>query len=108
MTTSLSFNNNSNNDNHSNMWNHPLLVGCIGLASYWQILYGTIIYFLSYFYNQRYKGKTWQEVVGFVGVSNGIWFFFPIVGIYACVCILDTKDYSVFGLSGTNEQSISL
>lgn len=74
----------------------PLLVGCVCLASYWQILYGTIIYFLSFFYNKRYEGKKLGEVLGFVGVSNGIWFIFPLAGIYACVNILDTKDFSVF------------
>jgi hypothetical protein len=75
----------------------PLLVGCIGLASYWQIMYGTILYFLSFVWNRRYQGKKMAEVVGFVGVSNGIWFFFPVAGMYACVSILDTKDFSVFG-----------
>lgn len=75
----------------------PLLVGCVCLATYWQILYGTIVYFLSFFYNRRYEGKNLVEVVGFVGVSNGIWFVFPLVGIYACVRILNDKDFSVFG-----------
>jgi hypothetical protein len=75
----------------------PLLVGCICLASYWQILYGTIIYFLSFVWNKRWQGKKLGEVMAFVGISNGIWFFFPLAGIYACVSMLDTKDFSVFG-----------
>lgn len=75
----------------------PLFVGCLCLASYWQIIYGTIIYFLSFIWNKRYEGKKLGEVLGFVGVSNGIWFFFPLAGIYACVSMLDTKDFSVFG-----------
>jgi hypothetical protein len=75
----------------------PLLVGCICLASYWQILYGTIIYFLSFIWNKRWQGKKLGQVMAFVGISNGIWFFFPLAGIYACVSILDTKDFSVFG-----------
>ena len=75
----------------------PLLVGCLCLASYWQILYGTIMYFVSFAFNKRYQGKQLGEVLGFVGISNGIWFFFPLAGIYACVCILDKKDFSVFG-----------
>lgn len=75
----------------------PLIVGCVGLASYWQIMYGTILYFLSFVWNKRYQGKHIAEVVGFVGVSNGIWLFFPVAGMYACVSMLDTKDFSVFG-----------
>jgi hypothetical protein len=75
----------------------PLWVGCIGLASYWQILYGTIIYFVSFIFNRRYQGFRIAEIAGFVGVSNGIWFVFPLTGIYACVAILNSKDFSVFG-----------
>lgn len=76
---------------------NALFVGCICIASYWQVLYGTIIYLLSFISNKRYQGFKTAEIVGFVGVSNGIWLFFPLLGIYACVCILDRKDFSVFG-----------
>lgn len=77
----------------------PLLVGCVCLASYWQIMYGTIIYFLSFIWNKRWEGKKFGEAVTFVGIANGIWMVFPTAAIYACVCILDTKDFSVFGHS---------
>jgi len=75
----------------------PLFVGCLCLASYWQVMYGTIIYFLSFCWNKRYQGKPLGEMVGFVGCTNGIWFVFPLIGMYACVSMLDTKDFSVFG-----------
>lgn len=75
----------------------PLLVGCVGLAMYWQVMYGTIIYVLSFVFNKRYLGKkTLLEVCLFVGVSNSLWFFFPIAGIYACVCMLRDGNMSVF------------
>lgn len=74
----------------------PLWVGCIGLAMYWQVMYGTIIYVLSYVFNQRYKGKNILEVSLFVGFSNGLWFFFPILGIYSCVCMLRDGNMEVF------------
>lgn len=48
-----------------------LLVGTIGIASYWQILYGTIIYFFSFLFNRRYQGKGVVEISLFVGLSNG-------------------------------------
>jgi hypothetical protein len=74
----------------------PLLVGCVGIACYWQVMYGTIIYVLSFCFNGRYKGRNLVEVLGFVGFANSLWFFFPIVGIYASVCILRDGNMSIF------------
>ncbi|KAL7542341.1 hypothetical protein ACHAXR_011702 [Thalassiosira sp. AJA248-18] len=74
----------------------PLWVGCIGLAMYWQVMYGTIIYVLSFVFNRRYEGKTLLEVCLFVGVSNSLWFFFPMAGIYSCVCMLKDGNMEVF------------
>ncbi len=77
--------------NYSLVYPHRLsylLVGCVGLASYWQILYGTIIYLLSFMFNRRYKGKHFLEVFSFVFVSNAFWLWGPSIGIYYCVCIL--------------------
>ena len=69
-----------------------VLIGFIGACSYWQILYGTIIYFLSFIWNQRYKNTPWYEVIGFVGIANGIWFIFPILALYASYQILITQN----------------
>jgi len=71
----------------------PLLVG---LAMYWQVMYGTFIYILSFVFNRRYEGKSLTEVCLFVGVSNGIWVVFPLVGIYSCVVILRDMNLDVF------------
>ena len=74
----------------------PLWVGCIGLAMYWQVLYGTIIYLLSFVFNERYVGQPLLVICLFVGVSNSLWFVFPIVGIRACVAILRDGNLDVF------------
>lgn len=69
-----------------------LLVGILGCASYWQVMYGAIIYFLSFFFNKRYEGRPLAEVLGFVGVANGIWIIFPIWALYAAVVIVRDQD----------------
>lgn len=74
----------------------PLLVGCVGIAMYWQVLYGTIIYILSFVFNRRYEGKTLTEMCLFVGLSNGIWIVFPAIGIGACVNILRDGNLDIF------------
>ncbi len=67
----------------------PLILGCVVIASYWQMLYGTVIYFLSFFFNKRYEGRSnVVSILIFVVIVNGIWFFFPSVAIYAAYCIL--------------------
>lgn len=87
------------------LWNYAMAfparvpsvwVGCIGIASYWQIMYGTILYFASFFFNKRYEGKSWGEVAAFVGISNSIWFIFPIMGLYASFVILHDGNLSLF------------
>ena len=65
-----------------------LLVGMLGCASYWQVLYGTLIYLLSFIFNRRHVGRSMAEVLGFVGVSNGIWIVFPLCALYAATIIL--------------------
>ena len=75
-----------------------LLVGCSGLCTYWQMMYGALIYYLSYFFNKRYQGKSNIEIAGFVGFSNSLWVIFPMVGISACVQILADKNFDVFSI----------
>ena len=74
----------------------PLLVGCISIASLWQITYGTIIYFLSFVWNKRYRGFRAGEIWTFVGISNSLWIAFPAIGIWACVQILRDDNFDVF------------
>jgi len=70
----------------------PLLVGCVTIASFWQMLYGTIIYFLSYLFNKRYKGRGWiaNSIVFF---ANVVWMLFPGLAIYAAVQILKDNNF---------------
>ena len=79
----------------------PLLVGCICIASLWQITYGTIIYFLSFVWNKRYQDFRAGEIWTFVGLSNSCWIVFPAVGIWACVQILRDGSFDVFAWSIT-------
>lgn len=74
----------------------PLLIGCVGIAVYWQIMYGAIIYLLSFMFNRRWEGKPVLGVAAFVGISNSLWIVFPTIGIYASVCILRDGDFTIF------------
>ena len=76
----------------------PLLVGCITIASYWQILYGTLIYFLSFLFNKRYEGHNIVSLGLFVAFTNGIWILFPSLAIYAAVIILRDGNFDIFSI----------
>ncbi len=72
----------------------PLLVGCVVIASYWQMLYGTVIYYLSYLFNKRYEGQS----IGFwivVFLVNFVWMFFPSLAIYVAVCVLRDGNFDI-------------
>ena len=68
---------------------------CVALAVNWQMFYGTLVYFLSFFYNGRHKGRGWKEVAGFVGVSNALWLIGPAAGMYASYEVIRTGEMTV-------------
>lgn len=73
----------------------PLLVGTVALGSSWQMMYGTIVYFVSFLFNRRYEGKgiIANMIVFF---ANVVWMVFPGLAIYAAVCILRDGNLDVF------------
>jgi len=71
-------------------------LGMIGLIKFYQEFYGTVIYGLSYIFNKRYIGCSVFEVVGFVGFANGLWFVFPLIGMWTCVDMINSNSYRVF------------
>jgi len=71
-------------------------LGLVGLVKFYQEFYGTCIYFLSFFFNKRHMDKSVFEVFMFVGVSNGLWFVFPLIGMYASYHLILSNSYAVF------------
>ena len=72
------------------------IMGILGIIKFYQELYGTCIYFLSFFFNGRDKGKSYFEIGLFVGFSNGLWFVFPIIGMYVCYQLIIHNTYDIF------------
>ena len=71
-------------------------LGVMGVVKFYQEFYGTVLYFLSYLLNKRYEGKTLTEVLLFVGLSNGLWFFFPMLGMYLSVLMIYADSFAIF------------
>ena len=74
----------------------PLWVGCVTIVAYWQMLYGTLIYFLLFVVNWRYVGFDPVSIWFFVMVTNEVWIVFPGMEIYAAVCILRNGNMDLF------------
>lgn len=74
----------------------PRALGIMGVLKFYQEFYGTVIYFLSFILNKRYQGKGFVEIALFVGLSNGLWFFFPLLGMKYSIEMIYADNFDVF------------
>jgi hypothetical protein len=75
-------------------------LGILGVAANWQMLYGTVVYFMQYVVNRRWRkhGSTSGQIFVMVLCSNVTWVVFPALGLWAsCRLILaDRAPFAVF------------
>lgn len=71
------------------------LLGIVLLLLNYQMWYGTLVYFTSYVFNRRYAGHSRGNVALFVGVSNGLWFTFPLWAMYVAIVLIYADSYAV-------------
>jgi hypothetical protein len=72
------------------------VLGIMGLLLFYQTWYGTVVYFWSFVLNKRYRGHTVMNLVLFVGMSNGLWLTFPLLGMYVAVVLIQSDSYAIF------------
>jgi len=72
------------------------ILGILGVILFWQMFYGTAVYFFQFFNNGRHKGHSLRDLLLFVGITNLMWFIFPIWGLSASVRLILDGSYSVF------------
>ncbi len=76
----------------------PVILGILGLLLFYQKFYCTCVYFFQYLYNRRYQGRPLPGVLAVVGGTNGLWLFFPLIGLYVCLhLILDNRFDLIWG-----------
>lgn len=71
-------------------------LGILGLIISYQMFYGTVIYLTSFIMNRRYKGHSFFNLAVFVGLSNGLWFVFPIWAMALAVQMIYCNCFGVF------------
>ncbi|HHH27830.1 MAG TPA: hypothetical protein ENK57_05735 [Polyangiaceae bacterium] len=74
----------------------PRAFGILTILLCYQMWYGTLVYFGSFLKNRRYRGHRLSNLALFVGLSNGIWFTFPLWGMWAAIRLIYDNGYAVF------------
>ena len=77
-------------------WLSARLLGALGIAVFWQMFYGTAVYFFQFFHNGNHRGHSPGAILAVVGATNGIWFAFPLWALGLCVRLIESNSYALF------------
>jgi hypothetical protein len=72
------------------------VLGIIGVIMFWQMFYGTVVYFFQFFFAGRHKGHSPKTIALFIGTSNSLWFIFPLWGLAISIWLILNNSYSLF------------
>jgi hypothetical protein len=72
------------------------ILGIVGVIMFWQMFYGTSVYFFQFFHNGRHKGHSIRDLVLFVGITNLLWLVFPVWGLCASIQLILEGNYGLF------------
>ena len=66
----------------------PRVLGIVGIIIFWQMFYGTAVYFFQFVNNRRYKGHSLRDLLLFVGgklivqpVVGRAWWALSLMGV---------------------------
>jgi hypothetical protein len=71
------------------------VLGMMGLAIFWQMLYGTVVYFWAYLFNRQYVGHSRRNLALVVGGMNGLWFALPVWGLVVSVHLVASNAFDI-------------
>lgn len=75
-----------------------VVAGIIGVMLFWQWVYVTSGYWVSFFVAGRHKQLGTLEAVLHVHLANSLWVLVPLVGMYVSVRLILDGNYAVLGL----------
>ena len=73
------------------------IIGIIALLFFYQVTYGTMLYWVSFIVNKRYKLISFKENMMYIVGTNVPWVIFGLIGIYASIRLILENSYAVFG-----------
>ena len=74
------------------------ILGILGVMMFWQWLYCTSIYWMSFFVAGRHKLISKSDVNLYIWGTNAPWALFSLLGLYASIRLVLDNSYAVFGL----------
>jgi hypothetical protein len=72
------------------------VLGIVGVIMFWQMFYGTTVYFFQFFHNGRHEGHSVRDLALFVGLTNLLWLVFPAWGVCASIQLILDGTYALF------------
>ncbi len=74
-----------------------LAAGIIGAMLFWQLTYGTALYWVSFFLAKRQTRLSRRDICIYIWALNSPWLLFALLGLYASIRLIADGDYSVLG-----------
>ena len=74
-----------------------VLAGLLGAMLFWQWVYVTSLYWVSFFVAHRQARITRGEMFAYIGVPNAVWVFIPAFGLYVSIRLILEGNYGVLG-----------
>jgi len=73
------------------------VAGVIGVMVYWQLMYGTLVYWIGYFLSDTQDGISRRHLYIFILGMNSQWVLYSLLGLHVSIHMILDKDYSVLG-----------
>lgn len=71
------------------------ILGILGIVIFWQMFYGTALYFFQFFHNGRHEGHSIRDLILFVGLTNLTWLIFPMWGLASSAQLIVDGSYGL-------------
>lgn len=71
------------------------VLGIVGVAMFWQMFFGTVVYFFQFFNNGNHVGHSARAIAALVGGSNGLWLVFPLWGLWVSVALIYADSFAL-------------
>ncbi|MYB33771.1 MAG: hypothetical protein F4X92_01285 [Gammaproteobacteria bacterium] len=75
------------------------IAGIVGVMLFWQLLYATAMYWVSFFISKRHRHLSRLEICIYIWGANSPWIAGPLFGLYISTCLILENNYRVLGLS---------
>ena len=74
-----------------------VVAGIIGAMMFWQLIYGTSVYWVSFFAADRRPRIGRRDIYIYIWALNCPWVLFALLGLYVSVRLIADGDYRVLG-----------